>query len=259
MLKLNKRKRFLITSFVLSIGFIGVQFMPEQYKFLGIGLHGLLTVLLFIWALYEGLGLNATLLTLILPFFYTVGVGFFWFLLPVSLYTRIPVVLVFGIGVYTLCLTLNIYTVAAIRTIALLRAARGVGFVLSLLVIFLIFDSVLSFKWPVYMSSALVILLSFPLYLQGFWSISLEKQIAKNLIVFSLISSVLMGEISLALFFWPVTLTVGSLFLTVAGYMLLGLVQAEMEGRLFSQTVREYVLVGLAVLLGMFFVTRWGG
>jgi hypothetical protein len=165
----------------------------------------------------------------------------------------------FGIGVYTLCLTLNIYTVAAIRTIALLRAARGVGFVLSLLAIFLIFDSVLSFKWPIYMSSALVTLLSFPLYLQGFWSISLEKQIAKNLLVFSLISSFLMGEISLALFFWPVTLSVGSLFLTVAGYMLLGLGQAEMEGRLFSQTVREYVLVGLAVLLGMFFVTRWGG
>lgn len=259
MLKLSKRKRFLITSVILSLGFVGVQFSAEQYKFLFIGLLGVLTIGLFAWSLFEGLGLNATLLTLVLPFFYTLGVGIFWFLLPVNIYTRIPIVIFFGIGVYTLCLTLNIYSVAAIRTIALLRAARGVGFVLSLLAFFLIFDSILSFKWSIYLSSVLVILLSLPLYLQSFWTVSLDKTISKKAFVFSLVASLMMGEIALALFFWPVTLTVGSLFLTVAAYMLLGLGQAEMEGRLFAQTIREYVLVGVAVLLGMIFVTRWGG
>ena len=258
MLKLSKRKRFLISSFLLSLGFVAVQMLPEQYKFIGIGLHGLITVILFSWALYEGLGLNATLLTLVLPLFYTLGVGFFWFLLPSSVYARIPIVALYGIGVYALCLTLNIYTVATIRTIALLRAAKGVGFILSLLTFFLIFDLILSFKWPLYISSPLVFLTSLPLYLQGYWTVSLEKHIDRKILSYSLIASLITGEISVAIFFWPVTLIVGSLFLTVTAYVLLGLGQAHLEGRLFSQTVREYLMVGIAVLLGMFFVTRWG-
>lgn len=258
MFKLSKRKRFIITSFILSIGFIGVQILPEQYKFLGIAVHSALSVLLFIWALYDGLGFNATLFTLILPFFYTLGVGFFWFLLPSNIYARIPVVVLYGMGVYSLCLTLNIYTVAAIRTIALLRAAKGVGFILTLLTFFLIFDLILSFKWPIFISSPLVFMSSLPLYLQGFWTASLEKKVELKLLPYSLIASLVMCEVSLAIFFWPVTLVVGSLFLTVSAYVLLGLGQSNLEGRLFSQTVREYLLVGVAVLIGMFIVTRWG-
>lgn len=259
MLKLSKRKRFLITSSLLSLGFVAVQMLPEQMRFLGIGLHSLLTILLFSWSLSDGLGWNATLLTLVLPFFYTLGVGFFWFLLPSNLYARIPIVMLYGIGVYSLCLTLNIYTVAAIRTIALLRAAKGVGFILSLFTFFLIFDLILSFKWPLCISSVLVSLSSFPLYLQGYWAASLEKTIDSKLIIHSFISSLVMGEVSAAIFFWPATLVVGSLFLTVTVYVLLGLGQIHLEGRLFSQTVREYLMVGIAVLLAMFFVTRWGG
>jgi len=257
--KLSKRKRFLISSFVSSLGFVGVQLLPEDFRFIGIFLLSILAVILTGWSLYDGLGKNATLLILILPFFYTLGVGFFWFLLPSNIYARIPVVLLYGLGVYALCLTLNIYVVAAIRTIALLRAAKGVGFILSLFTFFLIFNLILSFKWPVYVSASFVSLLSLPLYLQGFWTASLEKYIDKRLIGYSLIASILMGEIATAIFFWPVTLVVGSLFLTVSSYVLLGLGQAQLEGRLFSQTVREYVSVGIAVLVGMFFVTNWGG
>ena len=259
MFKLSKRKRFLITSFVLSLGFLGVQFLPEQYKFFGLGLHAFLTVIFFAWSLFEGLDWNATLLTLVLPFFYTLGVGFFWFLLPSNIFARIPILALYGMGVYVLCLTLNIYSVAAIRTIALLRAARGVGFVLSLLTFFLIFNLILSFKWPIYISSPVVFLLSFPLYLQGFWTITLEKKINSKLLIYSLVASMVMGEVSGVIYFWPVTLVVGSLFLTVSAYVLLGLGQAQLEGRLFLQTVKEYLVVSLAVLVGMFFVTRWGG
>jgi len=256
--KISKRKKFLITSLILSLGFVGVQLLPEQLKFTGICLHSLLAVLLFVWALFEGLGRNATLFTLILPFFYTLGVGFFWFLLPSNLYARIPVVFLYGVGVYVLCLTLNIYIVAAIRTIALLRAAKGVGFILNLLTFFLIFNLILSFKWPIYISSFLVFISSFPLYLQGFWTASLEKYVEPKLLGYSFIASLLMAEVSTIIFFWPVTLVVGSLFLTVSAYVLLGLGQSQLEGRLFSQTVREYLTIGIAVLIGMFFVTRWG-
>ena len=86
-----------------------------------------------------------------------------------------------------------------------------------------------------------------------------EKEYTKDLVNTAAVFSLIMGEIALFLHFWPVTVVVGSLFLTVAMYMLLGLGQAKIEGRLFSQTVREYLLVGAMVFLGMFFATRWGG
>ncbi len=255
---LSKRQRFLITSFVLTLGFVGIQFLDNQFRFPAIGGLGLLTIGLFTWSLWEGLGRNMTLLSLILPAFFTLGVGVFWFLLPTSIFTRLPILIFYGIGIYVLCLTSNIYSVAAIRTIALLRAARGVGFVLTLVTSFLIYDAILSLKTLLPVTALSVLFLSFPLFLQGFWAVPLEKEFSKELFILSLISSLIIGEVAAALFFWPVTVVVGSLFLTVAVYMLLGLGQAKLEDRLFSQTIREYLVVGFLVFIGMFFATHWG-
>lgn len=254
---MTKRQRFIITSLILSLGFVTIQFLPERYRLISIGALGATTLLLFAWSLKEGLGRNMTLLTLVLPFFFTLGVGLFWFLLPSNIFTRIPVILLYGIGIYALCLTANIYTVAAIRNIALLRAARGVGFVLTLLTFFLAFDTMLSLRTPIYLTSGAVGLLSFPLFWQGYWSVSLEKEFSLDIVKYAFVSALVIGEMGISLFFWPVTVVVGSLFLTVACYMLLGLGQAKIEGRFFAQTVKEYLFLGMVVFIAMFLSTKW--
>lgn len=255
---MSKRRRFLLTSLILSLGFIGLQFLTNQNRFLAIGLLGLLTLVLFAWSLWEGIGRNMTLLTLVLPTIFTLGVGIFWFLLPGSIFAQIPVVIFFGVGIYVLCLTMNIYSVSAARTIALLRAARGVGFVLTLVTSFLVFDAILSFRSPIWLTVPASILLSFPLFFQGVWAVNLETKFEPELLLFSAVSALVIGEITAALYFWPVTIVVGSLFLTVVVYTLLGLGQAKLEGRLFSQTVREYLVVGILVFIAIFFATHWG-
>jgi hypothetical protein len=194
-----------------------------------------------------------------LPVFFTIGVGLFWFLLPANIFTRIPVLLFYAFGIYSLCLTMNIYTVSTIRTIALLRAARGVGFVLTLVTAFLLYDAIISLKANIGLTAVLVSLVSFPLFLQGYWAIPLEVIYSRTLARMSVIASLILAEISASLFFWPVTIIVGSLFLTVSIYVLLGLGQAKLEARLFKTTIREYILVGSLVFLGMFVATRWGG
>lgn len=211
-----------------------------------------------VWSFFEGLGKDMTLLSLVLPMLFTLGVGMFWFLLPVNVYTRIPIVIFYAIGLYVLSSTMNIYTVSSQKTIALLRAARGVGFVLTLATSFLIFDAILSVRQGVFVSSSLTLLSSFLLFLQGFWSIELDKKMDRNIFLMSLISGVILTELSIIIFFWPVTVVVGSLFLTSGVYLLLGLGQAKLEDRLFPSVVREYLTVGLIVLIGMFFATRWG-
>jgi len=255
---MSKRKRFVTTSALLSLGFIAIQFLNDQNRFWAIGLLGVATIFLFLWSLWGTIGKNMTLLTLVLPTIFTFGVGVFWFLLPANVYTRIPIVLFYGIGIYVLCLTMNIFTVSAVRTIALLRAAKGVGFVLSLVTSFLVFDAIMSLRTESYFLVVLVLVLSLPLFLQGLWSVQLEKSISKDLIKFSLVSSLVMSEVALALYFWPVTVVVGSLFLTVTFYILLGLGQAQLDGRLFPSVIREHLTVGALVFIAMFFATHWG-
>jgi hypothetical protein len=258
MLRMSKRQRFITTSILLSLGFFLMQFLPDRYRFISIALLGIFTLVTFTWSLKEGLKSDMTLLTLVLPVLYTLGVGLFWFLLPTNIFTRIPIVILYGFGVYALCLTANIYTVAAIRTIALLRSARGVGFVLTLLTFFLLFDTILSLRQPVYVTSLLVASVSIPLYWQGFWSVDLKRGFSFNILKRALIAGLIMMEIALSLFFWPVTVVVGSLFLTVSCYVLLGLGQSDIEGRLFLQTIREYLTIGVVVFIAMFLATRWG-
>jgi hypothetical protein len=199
-----------------------------------------------------------TLLTLALPTIFTLGVGTFWFLLPANIFARIPIVMFYGIGIYILCLTMNIFIVSAIRTIALLRAARGVEFVLSLITSFLVFDAILSLRSTFYYLLPLVLVVSFPLFLQGYWSVVLDKKFSKDVFVISLIATIVMVETATVLFFWPVSVVVGSLFLTVTFYILLGLGQSKIEGRLFSTTVREHLTVGALVFIAMFLATHWG-
>jgi hypothetical protein len=255
---MSKRRRFVITSTILCLGFVAIQFLNDQNRFWAIGVLGLATIILFMWSLFEGLGRNMTLLTLILPTIFTLGVGTFWFLLPANIFARIPIVMFYGIGIYVLCLTMNIFTVSAIRTIALLRAARGVGFVLSLVTSFLVFDAIISLRYPPTYLLPLVLVVSFPLFLQGFWSVVLEKEFSKDIFIISAVSTLIMVEIAAVLFFWPVTVVVGSLFLTVTFYILLGLGQSRIEGRLFSATVREHLIVGALVFIAMYFATHWG-
>jgi len=256
---MTKRQKFVFTSFLLTSGFIGISFLEGQNRFLGIFLLTLLTVILFAWSLREGLGKNATLLVLILPGLFTLGVGLFWFLLPSALYARIPILILYALGIYSLSLTKNIFTVSAIRTIALSRAAKGVGFVLTLFTSFLLFDAILSLRTNLFLNLVVIFLVSFPLFLQGLWTSVLTRNFFRDLLLFSAVFAYCLASTSLLLYFWPVTVIVGSIFLTVGVYVLLGLGQARLEERLFRQTVREYVLVGVLVFMAMILLTNWRG
>jgi hypothetical protein len=50
----------------------------------------------------------------------------------------------------------------------------------------------------------------------------------------------------------------GSIFLTSAVYVSLGLAQAQLNDRLFSKTIKEYLVVGLAVFVILLYFTNWG-
>lgn len=255
---MTKRQKFLFVSVVLSIGFVGIQVIDFSSRVMPIIGLSILTTVLFAQSLKEGLGKNSTLLVLVLPTLFTASVGLFWFLLPLRFFTQMPIIILYFLGVYILLLTSNIFTVAAIRTIALVRAAQAVGFFMTLVTSFLLLDTVFSLRLSSVQNALLTFLVSFPLFLQGLWSATFEERLKKEILISSAVSSAIVSQVSFFLSFWPVTIVAGSLFLTTSIYVLLGLGQAQAVERLFKQTVREYLTVGLVVFLVMFLTTTWG-
>ena len=165
---------------------------------------------------------------------------------------------IFGIGMYALLLTENIFNVAAIRTIQLLRAAHAVGFLLTLVVAFFLWDTIFSYRLAPWWNGLLVFATSWPLVLQGLWSVNLEDKVDRSIWRNSLGLAFALGCLGLTISFWPVTITVASLFLVSGLYVLLGLVQQNLSGRLFNKTIQEYLWVGLTVLAVTFLLASWG-
>jgi Protein of unknown function (DUF5656) len=257
---LEKRKRFIVSTIILSAGLFAIQFPSDlSLKFISIGVLGIACFFLFWWSLREGLKSKISFLILILPIYYTVGAALFWFLLPKTIMISLVLTFIYGLSLYVLFLTTNVFSVSSIKTIALYRAAKGVGFLLSLVAFFLALDGIISLRLTYIYVGVLVFFVTLPLYLQGYWTSTLQEKFDRKLILQSLISSYLQAQLAVILFFWPVGVIVGSLFMTVYFYILLGLGQAELEGRLFPQTVQEYLMVGVVVFSVMFFSTSWVG
>lgn len=270
---MTKRQKFVLSSLLLLGAFFSAQFLDFSYRYYAIAALGFFSLVLSAWALKDGLERNATLLVLILPAFFTVGAQIFYLGLDSSNFPKILFFpeeytiyaikalmhLIYVVGMYAIFLTANIYTVAAARTIQLLRSAHAVGFVLTLVTGFLLFNTVWSLRQPFWINGLSVGLISFLLLLQGFWLIELEEKISRELLGLSLGTALVITEITTMLSFWPVTVSVASLAVTTAVYVLLGLGQAKLQQRLFAKTVKEYLFIGGVVATTMFFTARWGG
>ena len=256
-MKINKRHKFVISSVLLSAGLFFIQASGITWRYQAIALLTVLSYFISAWTLSGGLTKVKWLTILLLPALYTAGVGLFYFLLPSSYAARIPVVVIYGIGLYALFLTENIYSVSSVRSIQLFRSANAVGFLLTLLTGFFLFNTILSFRFSFWINFLLVFAVSIPLFVQGLWSVKLEDNIPKRIWVASLALSLMTAQVAMALSFWPISVSVGSLALVTIMYTVLGLYQYQLTERLFKKTINEYALFGAAVLLFIVLSTKW--
>lgn len=264
---MTKRQKFVFSSLLLSGGMFATKMFNFEFSSslfpyeIIVGLVLFSTILSF-WSLRESMRLDSTVLTVILPVLFTLGAGFFYFYLvrPESFLERFPIIPVaYAIGMYATLLGSNIYAIASLRTIALLRTAHAVGFLLTLVAAFLLFDSLLSFNSYPWVNGIAAVAIAFPLVLQNLWSIELTDKISRDAFSLAIALSVASGELAFMISLWPVTVTVGSLFLTTLLYVLVGVSQASLQGRLFQKTIREYLAVGLIVFAAVFLSAKWGG
>lgn len=257
--RITKRQKFVLMSVFLTVILITTQTVDESFRLQTITFLAIATVFLSIFALWGELSGVKYFLLLLLPTYFVVGSSLFYFLLPVRWLTRLPFALLFGISVYLLMLTANIYNVAAIRTIALLRAAHAVGLLFSIISIFFLTNVLFSLHLPFYLVMLGAYLITLPLYIIGLWSYELEEFISRRVFIFSLIFSLVTSQIALVLSFWPIVPINGGLSLATLMYVLLGLAQFEFHGRLKPRLVWEHLIVAFAVFVIVVITTRWGG
>ncbi len=256
---MRKRQKFVITSFILTASILAIQLAPLEWRY---GLIFFLTCIagfFSCWSLREGLsGIEWFMIPAPVVLF-TAGMGFFFILLPNYWLWRGLVLILFAVGQYALLLTGNIFSVAAIRTIALFRAALTVGFVMTLVVGFLLYNTILSFRLPFWANGSIVAVVSFLLLMPSLWAVELQEKLTTRIIAFSFFLAVMVGILAMAIAFWPISLPVASIFLTTVLYVFLGLSQNHFSGRLFAKTIWEYVTIGMVVLITMLFTAGWGG
>ncbi len=257
-IRLSKRQQFVVVVLLLTIGLVTTQLIPIEQRLQAVGIFALSSFLLSLFSLREDLKGIEYLVLPILPVMFTVAVCFFYFLLPERWLTRVPTAILYGFLMYAILLTENIYNVARIRSIQLLRAAHSVGFLVTIITAFLLFDTALSFHLTSYYNAILVFAISFPLTVQLLWSMVLESRISKSIITGSLVCSLTLAQSAYFLSFWPVNITIFSIFLTTLFYSISGLIREKLIDRLFPNTIREFLGVALVTFLLLAFITRWG-
>lgn len=253
---ISKRQRFIIAVVILSLGlFISQHLLGKSGVFVTLFLSFLSTFLFFL-ANYQDMKQNFSPFLLVLPFFYSLSFGLFYFLVPARFLSRLLMTTLYAGGLYSLFLSENIFTVASARTIALLSSARTVSFIITLVSYFFLTNVVFSLDLSIVPKVSFVFVYTFFLAAQSIWSYRLEKFLFLHYMWVIAISFCFL-EVAAILWFWPADPTFIALFLTGLFYTLVGTSHVWFDKRLFRGVLWEYIWVAVIVFCILFLFTSW--
>jgi len=257
---LEKRQKFVLSVLILSLALFFTESQLERSGFVVAFVLSLLTDLFLYWAIRRDLReaeSDYPYSIFILPFFYTLAIVLFYFLVPSRLLSRILLTGLYAVGLYSLYLCQNIFTVSSIRTIALVSGAKIVSFVLTLLSFFFLSNIMFTLHLPLYIIAPLITFYTILLVFQSLWTYSLQKT-EVSLPIWSGVVTLSILEIATVLWFWPSSPTVIALFMTGFFYTVVGLSHVWLERRLFRGVLWEYIWVGAVVFFVLQLFTSWG-
>lgn len=258
-LALTKRQQFVVITTILTLGLIVTQMAPSDWRYPLVITFSIATYFLTAFGLREDLAGIEWLTLLALPTLFTAAVLLFYFLLPIRWLTRLPIAALYAVGIYALLLTENIYNVAAERSIALLRAAHTVGFLLTLVTYFLLISTIFSFRLNVGWTVFFIGFISYALIIQALWSIELTQRVSGVVGRIAGVLTVMLMELAWVFEFWPVTSSLIALFLTTCVYCSVGMAQQYIGEKLYKKTAMEFASVALIVFIILLLATHWRG
>lgn len=256
-LSIEKRHKFIIGTIILSLGLFFSEFKLGSAGIFVPILLAILSDLFLYWALYNEIKENRIKEAFILPFFYSLSFGFFFFLTPATLIFRVFLGGVYAFGLYSIFLSQNILAISSTRTITLLQGARIVSFIASLVSYFFLTNTIFTLHTTILIYLPLLFIFSFFLIYHLIWSYTLTK-IIKPILIWILVLSLCLLEAAILLWFWPSSPTFIALFMTGFFYAIVGLSHIWFERRFFKGVLWEYIWVGCIVFFVLILFTPWG-
>ena len=256
--RFTKRQQFVLFALLLTVGlFISEFFSGITFLLLALAVAVLTCVFLFV-SLKNDIKGTFWYPIFVLPFFFSLSFALFYSLVPARLLSRIILATIYGFGLYSLFLSQNIFAVSGIRTINLLRSARIVSFVLTIVAFFFLVNVSFSARPPFFVLPVLIFAVSFFLNFQSQWMYLLDRHLFKEALISAFFVSLAMFELSFTLILWPLTPAIHSIFLTGMFYTYSGLFHAWVEKRLFKGVLLEYLWVGFLSILLLLLFSTWG-
>lgn len=262
-LNMPKRIRFLFASIFIALVFLVFLALPYEFRYYAMAV-GVVLLVLIMWFGLDIKKNTPTMIrnmTVVLPGSFFIGYGLFAAIIPYSLITGIILSVFLGIIVYVIFLVENVFLFAVgYKTVPLYRAAYTVGSIIMLLTAFFLFDSLYSFSLSYWLNMVMVYIISVWLFAYHYFSVTIELPddgSKLDIRSYVLLPPLLMSELALVLSFWPIGIFKGSIYLTAIIYVIAGLIQSDIRGRLFKKIWLNFTWIGIAIVLGIILMTGW--
>ena len=254
---MRRRERIILIAILLSVCFYVTQLVPIEWRFFAIGIFGLVTYLASAFALKDDLQLYEWLTILPFPAMYSIAVGSFYFLLPVNVISQVVVLTIFGLGMYAIFLAGNIFSISKGRTIQLLNAAKTINILFGIVTSLLFLNSLFSLNLPFWVNFIGTFLIHAPLVYTISWSAKLDGTVFGESFFLSLISALVIAEFAVILSFLPLATWILALLIMSFFYLIVGIIQTFLTGKLFRRSVGEYALLTGGMIIFLFIVFPW--
>ncbi len=253
----DKRIRIVVGTLLMAAIMLTATFYFFDKAWIFIPTFLLVTYLVTWFTISEGIRKVEWVMLFIMPLFFTIAVYFFYFLFPVRWLTRFPFIVLYGVSLYAILLTANIFNVGVKTNLQLYRAAFSVNYFFQVFSIFLIINVILSLQLNFISNGLLVMLLAIVMLLHLLWTVKLDLIIEKEIWFYCIVVGLIMGEGAILLSFIPMRAAISALLLSASYYSLAGLVYSHYNQRFFKEVIREYIFViGFVMLIG-FLSLKW--
>lgn len=255
--RIDKRYRMGFSVLILgTLMFISTFFYFDK-AILFVPLFAVLTYFLTYFSLLEEIEKIGWIGLFIMPELISVFFYIFYFLFPGRWLTRVPFVVVYMVSVYAVLLCSNIFNVGVEKNLQLYRAAFSINFFYQTFISFVIFNLLFSLKNYFFLNVIVIGVVGYLLSLHLFWTIRLKMFLEKEIKLYAIFVGLALAELGFVLSFIPLKTTVYALFLSSSYYSLTGIIHNYIEEKLFKETIREFIIVWLVVLVITLLSISW--
>ncbi len=255
---LTKRVKISITTTLLTFCLFAFPLVDDRVKIYFLSALVIASYLLSVWSIYRDLKGFEFLTLFVLPTLLTLSFGLFVYQYNPITEVRLLLSIIYAVVLYTILLAENIFNVSAERNIPLLRAARTVGYLVTLFVSFSFFSLLFGLGLPWWALTLISFIVGSLLFSQALWQIELEETLSRELVINSLVAGFLIGQLAAGISFWPLDPPKVGLAMTALVYVLLGILQHMIQKDLTRRAAIEYIFVGFSVFFLLLVTTSWG-